>query len=609
MVYAMDALLQKKLKRFPLIFILRTEGIAYFIIVPIIIFYIWSNIELNSEQWMIFLYICAGVIPVSFTTTLINDLLVIKPVTVYFNTLVNETGHSNDEYNSAFKRFLGLPYYHSFGSIFRWLAGLSVTFFLTVFFAKLNPAQTLNMFMLLPIATSLGVILYFLITELYIQRIYNDGVFPVWPDVNFRLRMRLIHKLTWPILVSVIVPFLILLTFFLIYISKLQIDKTSMFIKLSIMGVIGLSGAVGIARLLAKTITSKVDIIIGLLKKIGEGELSARTTKFLVMDELSMINKSVYDMKENLRHVVGTIHSSSSGLAESGSELKTSSAGLADIARELSAIIEETTSAYEEMSASYELSVEKIKIQQKKSGQVAEELEAISSDSSNLATKINDLKYKTAMMLRSSNEGEDAMKRTIAALDGIAGYVKNIEEMINMINDIAEKINLLALNASIEAARAGEHGRGFAVVSDEVNKLADQTSELAKNIKTNINEQSKRINSELSSVGSTAKIFIELKNQAAETDGVISSVLDFTEGLVQRNSALNMTMKELNEISSDIYTSSMEQQITVSELTKSINTINDFAQETSASAEVINQHSVKIDSDSRVLRADIEMFR
>ena len=605
----MDTKNIQSIRNFPLQFIMRTEGVAYFIIIPLMMFYVWSNISLTESQWLTFIILCAGVFIVSLSTTIISDLWVIRPISSYFRKLQNGTDYSADEYAEAFKRFMSLPYYHSFGSIFRWVGGLSLIIALTVHFCNLDMNRAVNLWLLVLIGTPPGIILYFLITDLFTQKIYNDGAFPEWVDVHITLEMKLINRLTWPILVSVLVPFLILLAFVLVLLSQLTIDKKPIVLRLVIMTFIGLGGAVGIARLLSRTITSKVNIIIKLLEKIGHGELSARTTKFVVSDELSMINRSIYGMKESLRRVVATIRTSSSGLAQTGADLDTSSSGLADMARDLSAIAEQTSGAYEEMSASFELNLERIKMQQEKSETVASGLSTINGDSNRLAGQINDIKKDTLAMRESTDRGEATMKKTMEALQDLSGNMTDIEEMVNRIDDISDQINLLALNASIEAARAGEHGRGFAVVADEINKLADQTSEMAKSIKSTISLHSNKINHELTFITGTAQIFTDLRNQAVETDSVISTVLDFTRSLVTRNGEISGTMEEFNSISHEIYQASVEQQATVTELTKSINSINEFAQQTAANAEVISQYSSTINTDTQALTSDIEMFK
>jgi len=182
-----------------------------------------------------------------------------------------------------------------------------------------------------------------------------------------------------------------------------------------------------------------------------------------------------------------------------------------------------------------------------------------------------------------SSEVEQELADKLNTLRSSADDVKSV---LTVIADIADQTNLLALNAAIEAARAGEHGRGFAVVADEVRQLAERTQKSLNEINTTINLIIQSISDASEDMNSNAKRSHELVEKSNNTQEQISQSREFIEGAADLadKSAKNTqwsakTIEELLVLIGNINTLSNENVVDISEITSSIDSLAEKADE------------------------------
>jgi len=352
-----------------------------------------------------------------------------------------------------------------------------------------------------------------------------------------------------------------------------QLSYNSAFVQILAISGLGLIVAITLGLIISITISRKIKKVLIVAEALSENDLS-KTVNMQSKDEIGILAKALNKAITNLKALIGEISES---------------------ATDISASSEELSATTEEISSKMELVNESVRQVSAGAQQLSATTEEVNATTESIASNVADVTVKAnsgniiakgieekAKQVRKSAENSASTTNTLylekqeSILKAIAEgkVVSEVSIMADEIENIASQTNLLALNAAIEAARAGEQGRGFAVVADEVRKLAEQSSTTVQKIQAITGKVQKAFHN-LSSNAQDVLSFIDNKVKS-DYELFVGTSVQYGEDAI-----------EFNKLSSDIGASMSIVNETVLEIKNAIENVSANAEQSVSSTEEI----------------------
>ncbi len=283
--------------------------------------------------------------------------------------------------------------------------------------------------------------------------------------------------------------------------------------------------------------------------------------------------------------------------------------GMLAAAEKLQSVIDRVSTITDEVTSSADEILSGSEFQKQRVTETATAMEEMNATVLEVARNASETNESSELSMQKASEGSKMVQETVDAMTDIQQRTAVLKEtmeqlgtqsveignVLGVINDIADQTNLLALNAAIEAARAGEAGRGFAVVADEVRKLAEKTIGATEEVESSINSIQKLARENVKGMDATVSAVEKATDLSRESGHMLGEIVDLA-----KNSA--------DQVRS-IATAAEQQSATSEEINRSVGEIDSMTEENSKNSQRASEGTQNLSEEVKILLALVEELK
>ena len=380
-----------------------------------------------------------------------------------------------------------------------------------------------------------------------------------------------------------------------IYIDDVDAQFKSAALKLGLITLGVLLVGLGVAWVIARSITRPVNAITDRMGRLSQGDLTIDTPYTGRGDEVGDLARSLHVFKDNALKMETMRTAQEEAERKATEERRQALFAMADdLERSVASLVGvladsagNMKNAAATMNGLTEESSRQAATIASGSHEASQSVQTVAAATEELTAAIGEINQQVTRCTAVSREAVDAATTANADVESLTDSAQRIGTVVGLINDIASQTNLLALNATIEAARAGEAGKGFAVVASEVKQLATQTAKATEEIATLING---------------------VRTMTDRSAVSIKKIAETIRGVDDIATAIAAAMQEQGAATAEIARNVEQAASATSDVSKTISQLSNATQEVGQSAGVVLMASDGVVKNAGSLKAQITQF-